>query len=141
MSNTTISGAGIFSCPACNEMIYSDARVCRFCSTPVDRDVAEHAAQLQAQVNTACNQAKMLRHFAVSMWVLAIVGTIFGAVAWASFGLMLAIPVWLVYWQLRFAKLETSDPDFTRAKRDRLIAFFIWLPAPFVNLVLTILSL
>lgn len=120
-------------------MIYSDAKICRFCSAPVDRAEAERGARLQAQVNTACNQAKTLRHFAVSMWVFFLFGTVFGVAAWAGLGLMIAIPVWLIFWQLTFAKLQTSDPDFKRARRDRLLAFYIWLPAPFIQVIFTIL--
>jgi len=60
-------------------MIYSDANICRFCKAPVDRAAAEVGAKLQAQVNNACNQAKMLRHFAVSMWVFFLVSFVHGA--------------------------------------------------------------
>jgi len=53
---------------------------------------------------------------------------------------MIAIPVWLIYWQFTFARLKTNDPDFEKAKRDRLLAFVIWLPAPLAQVVLVILT-
>jgi hypothetical protein len=45
--------------------------------------------------------------------------------------------VWLMYWQVKFGGLQTSDVDYKRARRDRLIALIIWLPA----LALELLSL
>src|SRR6476659_5931376 len=41
MSSTFITGARIFPCTNCGEMIYSDSPTCRFCSAPVNRQVAE----------------------------------------------------------------------------------------------------
>ena len=134
--STMISGAGIFPCPSCGEMIYSDARNCRFCSAPVDAELAARGAYLQQQVNNACNQAKMLRHSAVSMWVFLLVSFALGHALWAFHGLMVVIPIWLIYWQRTFGKLETGDPDFKRAQRDRQVALIIWLPSLLVFLVL-----
>jgi hypothetical protein len=64
---------------------------------------------------------------------------LFGVAIWAFRGFLVAIPVWLVSWQITFGKLSTNDPDFDKAKRDRLVAFFVWLPALFVEVVLWIL--
>ena len=135
-----ISGAGIFPCPSCGEMIYSDARNCRFCSAQVDPGAAALGARLQAQVNTACNQAKMLRHSAVSMWVFFLVSLIFRPVEWAFLGFLLGTPFWLIYWQFTFGKLKTGDSDYEKAKRDRLIALYIWLPAPLLLLLLEMIG-
>lgn len=140
MSQTTITGAGIFNCPKCNEMIYSDAKICRFCSAPVDPEAAALGARLQAQVNNACNQAKLLRHFAVSMWVFFLLSFVLGMAAVAFMGLMIAIPGWLVYWQFTFGKLRTNDPDYETARRDRLIALYLWIPAPIVRVLLFLLG-
>lgn len=131
-----ISGAGIFPCPSCGEMIYSDARNCRFCSAPVDAEVAARGAYLQQQVNNACNQAKMLRHSAVSMWVFLLVSFVLGHAFWAFISLMIGIPIWLIYWQLTLGKLDTRDPDYIKAKRDRLIALLIWSASPIALVIL-----
>lgn len=135
-----ISGAGIFPCPSCGEMIYSDVKSCRFCSAPVDAEAAARGAYLQKQVNNACNQAKMLRHSAVSMWVLLLVAfvPVFGPALWGFHGLMVVIPVWLIYWQVTFGKLESGDPDFKRARRDRRMALIIWAPSLLVFLLIGI---
>ena len=58
MSSTFQTGARIFPCANCGEMIYSDSATCRFCSAPVDRDAAEAAADNQKKVNNAVNMAK-----------------------------------------------------------------------------------
>ena len=131
-----ISGAGIFPCPSCGEMIYSDVKNCRFCSATVDAEAAARGANLQKQVNNACNQAKMLRHSAVSMWVFLLISFVLGHALWAFHGLMAVIPVWLIFWQLNFGKLESGDADFKRARRDRLVALFVWLPSLLVFLIL-----
>ena len=131
-----ITGAGIFPCPRCGEMIYSDAKQCRFCSAPVDINAAARGALLQKQVNDACNHAKMMRHGAVTMWVFAIGSFFLGQAFWGYLGLMFLIPVWVIYWQVNYAKLETGDPDFKVARRDRLMALLMWLPSPLLLLVI-----
>jgi hypothetical protein len=117
-------------------MIYSDSRICRFCSAAVDHEAAELGARLQEKVNSACNQAMKVRHFAVSMWIFFLISyLLFGVAIWAFRGFLVAIPVWLVSWQITFGKLSTNDPDFDKAKRDRLVAFFVWLSAVCRNCV------
>src|SRR5215471_8084935 len=64
----------IFPCPNCGQMIYSSAETCRFCSTPVDHEVASLGAELQTRVNTACNHAKLLRNSAGVMWIFFLLG-------------------------------------------------------------------
>jgi hypothetical protein len=122
--------AGIFPCPNCRQMIYSDAKKCRFCKTKLDRAVAESGADIQKRVNSACNQAKILRNAAVSMWAFFILALIpFSPTGWAGTAEFTLIPFWLIYWQVRFGNLQSLDKDYERAKRDRRIAFYIWLPA------------
>jgi len=131
MSESIISGkAGIFPCPNCGQMIYSDAETCRFCSATVDRQAASQGAEVQARVNTACNQAKLLRNSAAVMWIFFLLGLLpFMPFGWGFIGLFLVIPFWLIYWQVKFGNIQTGDADYARAKRDRLIALIIWLPA------------
>ncbi|HSE24906.1 MAG TPA: hypothetical protein VLB68_24815 [Pyrinomonadaceae bacterium] len=121
---------GIFPCPSCGQMIYSDVKSCRFCSAKIDFQVASRGADIQLRVNTACNQAKMLRNSAGAMWIFVLLGLIpFLPFGWGATFLFFAIPAWLVYWQVKFGRLQTSDVDYKRAKRDRLIALGMWLPA------------
>jgi len=112
-------------------MIYSDAKRCRFCSVTLDGRVAAQGADLQKRVNTACNQAKMLRNIAGAMWTFFLLGFIplLMPFVWASNAMFFAIPVGLIYWKVRFGKLQTVDKDYVQAKRDCRTAFLIWSPA------------
>jgi hypothetical protein len=131
MSDSILSSnAGIFPCPNCGQMIYSDSDKCRFCSAPVDRQAATLGAEVQAKVNGACNQAKLLRNTAGAMWLFFLLGLIpFLPFGWGFTGLFVVIPVWLIYWQVKFGRIQTQDADYKRAKRDWSIALIIWLPA------------
>src|SRR6266550_4756188 len=116
-------------CPSCGQMIYSDATKCRFCSSDIDPKAAAAGAHLQAEINNACNQAKMIRHMATAMWVLFAVGLIFTAGTIGVLAFFFIVPVSLILWQVKYGRLRTADPDFRKAKRDRLIAIALWLPA------------
>jgi hypothetical protein len=98
-------------------------------------------AQLQAQVNDACNHAKIIRHMAAVMWVLFLVSLLpfLAAGRIGSFAFLFIIPVSLVLWQIKYGSLKTADPDFQKAKRDRLIAIALWLPAGLLQI--TVLAL
>ena len=131
MSESIISERQVsFLTPHCGQMIYSDVVKHLFCSSRVDRQAAVRGADLQQHVNSACNQAKMLRISAGVMWVFFLLGLIpFSQLGWGFTGLFFVIPVSLIYWQIKFGGLQSSDADYKRAQRDRLIALFIWLPA------------
>jgi hypothetical protein len=137
MSGLNLSQSkGILPCPACGQMIYSDAEVCRFCSAPLDRETAIRSAHLQKRVNDACNQAKWMRNAASVMWLLLLLRVFFVPQAgWGYFGLFFGVPVWLVTWQVEFRSLETPDPDYKTAKRDWFITLIIWLPALLLEVI------
>ena len=126
-----VSRAGIFPCPSCRQMIYSDAKRCRFCSVSLDGRVAAQGADLQKRVNTACNQAKMLRNISGAMWTFFLLGFIplLMPLVWASNAMFFVVPVGLIYWKLKFGNLQTEDKDYASAKRDCRTAFLIWSPA------------
>lgn len=122
--------SSVFPCPSCGEMIYSSVQKCRFCSAPVDPQAAALGAEYQAKVNAACNHAKMLRNGAGVMWVFFLLSTVpFLPFGWGFTGMFLVIPVWLVYWPIKFGRLESADPDYKRARRDWLVALIFWLAA------------
>ncbi len=132
---------GVFPCPSCGQMIYSNATTCRFCFATVNSQVAARGAEVQVQVNTACNQAKLLRNSAAVMWTFFLLGLLpFSPFGWGFTGLFFAIPVWLIYWQLKFGRLQTIDADYKRARRDRLIALTIWIPALALELLSLVIS-
>jgi hypothetical protein len=120
-------------------MIYSDTTKCRFCSAPVDTATAATAADNQKKVNDACNQAKWIRNMAGAMWALMGVSLIFTAGTIGVFAFFFLIPLSLIYWQISYGRLTTGDPDYQKAKRDRLIALGLWVPAALIEfLVITV---
>ena len=127
-------------CPSCGQMIYSDTTKCRFCSADIDPKAAAAGAQLQAQVNNACNQAKITRHMATAMWVFLLVGLIWNGGTIGVLACFFIVPVSLILWQVKYGSIQTADPDFKRAKRDRLIAIALWLPAGLLQIALVALS-
>jgi hypothetical protein len=121
-------------------MIYSDVTSCRFCSAPLDAQAAEAAANNQKEVNNACNQAKWIRHMGVSMWVLLALSFVLTLGQAGVLAFFFLIPALLVYWQIKYGRLKTADPDYVKAKRDRLIALVLWLPAALLEVVLIVLQ-
>ena len=130
MSESILSArAAVYPCPSCGQMISSDATKCRFCSATIDLQAAASGAELQEKVNAACNHAKMLRNAAGAMWLFFLVGILLPFVGWGGTGLFFGNWVGLIYWQAKFGRLKTGDPDYKRARRDWFIAAAIWLPA------------
>ena len=136
MSATFETGARIFPCTNCGEMIYSDSARCRFCSTPVDRQAAEAAADNQKKVNNAINLSKWIRNTAGVLWLLVAAGLLVGSARLGAIVLDFGIPISLISWQISFGGLKTADPDFAKTKRDRLIALLLWLGACLVQILL-----
>ena len=133
MTSAFQTGARIFPCANCGEMIYSDSTACRFCSAPVDNQAAEAAADVQTRVNNAVNLAKWIRNTAGAMWVLVGLGLIFGIASLGALACVFIIPISLIYWQVSFGGLKSADTDFAKTKRDRLVALLLWLPASLVQ--------
>jgi hypothetical protein len=122
-----------FPCPSCGEIIGSRATRCKYCNTEVDPQAAQVAANLQQEVNQACNDASMARNAASVMWVAFAVQFLFAAMGRLAFiGMMVAVPLMLIRWQVKYGRLKTNDVDFKTARRNRTIAWLLWLPTPLV---------
>lgn len=142
MSESILSAQpSILACPSCGQMIYSDVTQCRFCLAAIDPVTAAAGAALQKKVNDACNLAKVTRHMATAMWGLFLLGIIFGAARLGVVGLVFAVPVSVLIWQIKYGNLQTTDPDYKKAKRDRWIALALWLPVSFLQLVFLAISI
>ena len=138
MSSTFSTGARIFPCTNCGEMIYSDSATCRFCSVTVNRQVAEASADVQKQVNNAVNLAKWIRNAAGAMWGFVGLGLIFGLASLAAIACIFLIPISLIYWQVAYARLKTADADYAKTKRDRVIALLLWFGASFIETLIIV---
>ena len=75
-----------------------------------------------------------------AMWILFGVSFILTAGTVGVFGLFFLIPVYLIYWQIKYGSLKTADPDYLKAKRDRLIALLLWLPAGLLKLLTLLIA-
>ena len=89
-----------------------------------------------ARVNQACNDASNLKMMAGLIPVfltLAVVMRLLGMVAeLAVFSALGAA----IRWRLRFAVIQTDDPDFGRARRIAMIA--LWSCAPLAAIMVAI---
>ena len=132
---------GILACPSCGQMIYSDSVKCRFCSAEIDPVAAATGAEMQKKVNDACNLAKATRNMAASMWAFFGLGFIFGFARFGVIVLFVGVPVSFLVWQLKYARLQTTDLDYKTAKRDLWIALALWLPVSLLQLVWFAVSL
>jgi hypothetical protein len=109
----------IFQCLGCNETIDSSAATCRFCGAAVDHEQAIKAAQIMAKVNQACSDASYLRSTALAypgFFVVRLVPFVSMLGTVGFYGLSFAIPIWALRWWLKFAKLESADQEFRKAR-------------------------
>ena len=131
-----------FPCPNCREFINTSMTTCRYCSVPIDPQVASTAVELQDTVNSACNDASLVRNLAGAMWVFFFVRfiPIIGYVALIGmFLLFFLIPIRLIMWQAKFGGIQTADLDYKRAKPSLLAALGLWLLMMIVLAVLMFL--
>jgi hypothetical protein len=121
-----------FRCPSCNEYINTDAKECRFCSHPIDAEAAQRAADEQEKINRACNDALNIRNLAGAMWVMIVLRWVPFIGCFTEIGalfMFFATLALLIRWEVKYAAVRTSDPDFAAAKRNRLIALGLWIGA------------
>ncbi|HEY0097618.1 MAG TPA: hypothetical protein VGB76_01580 [Pyrinomonadaceae bacterium] len=118
-----------FPCPSCKEIINDRAEQCKYCGAPIDKGVAQFAAEVQGKVNQAYSDASYLKSTAVALWTLLAISLLpFGACVFiGAVIIFFVLPVMLVRWHLRFNNLNTTDPDYRKAKRNKNIALVLWL--------------
>ena len=127
-----------YPCPNCKEIINDLMTSCRFCGTEIDPGIAGLVAEQQAKANQACSDASFLRIAAVAMFVFLGLSLIpfLPFVYWGFLITFLVTVVLLVRWQIRFGTLNTSDPDYQKAKRSRNIAALLVLGAVPVGFII-----
>ena len=120
-----------FRCPNCDKVIDTSMTACRHCSTPIDRNAAEAAADLQEKVNQAGFDASIVKQLGIWMPVSLLVAflPIIGIVGLlGQVVLFFAVPVFFIRWWIKYSGIQTRDPDFKSAKRATMIGLLIWLP-------------
>lgn len=126
-----------FPCPNCKEIINDSMTQCRFCSVPVDPNVAQLIADRQEKANHAYSDASYLRTAAIAMY--AFLGLSFvpflPLVSWGFFIIFIIVIVLLVRWQIRYSGLVTDDADFKSARRSWWISLVMLLALPVVFII------
>ena len=126
-----------FPCPNCKEIINDSMTQCRFCSVPVDPNVAQLIAERQEKANNAYSDASYLRTAAIAMY--AFLGLSFvpflPLVSWGFFIIFIIVIVLLVRWQIRYSGLVTDDADFKSARRSWWISLVMLLALPVVFII------
>jgi hypothetical protein len=67
-----MSQSRVFQCPNCKEYISTDATTCRFCSTPIDAQSAQAAADAQALENKRYRKKQYARHIWIGAGVFVL---------------------------------------------------------------------
>ncbi|HEV3072776.1 MAG TPA: hypothetical protein VHB47_00040 [Thermoanaerobaculia bacterium] len=125
-----------FPCPGCRQIIDTTVQSCGFCGVAIDPAAAAMAAPLQEQVQKAWDQAGRIRRFAMAMpvvFLLSFVPTVAVLGRSATDVTLLFILVSLILWSKRFGKLESPDPDLSRARRAVRQALLVWVAMVVVN--------
>jgi hypothetical protein len=126
-----------FPCPSCQQIINDNVEHCPYCHAPVDKAIAQAAADTQDKVNQAYSDASFLRSAAVGMWVLLAISLVpfISLVYYGFIFTFFIVLVLFIRWQMRFASINTNDPDYAKAKRNKNLSLLLWsvaLPVGFV---------
>jgi len=62
----------VFQCPNCHEYIATDAKSCRFCSTPIDAQTSNLAADAQEIENKRYRRKEYARHMYIGAGLFAL---------------------------------------------------------------------
>ncbi|MFN0112918.1 MAG: hypothetical protein ACKVZH_29000 [Blastocatellia bacterium] len=117
-------------CQNCLEFINASLSNCRYCGAVVGLAAAPVEEAAQAKIASACRDGFLLK---VMAWILAVCFialsfSVFGQLALVGFLILLAaLPLMLIRWWVKYGRLKTEEPDYQTAKREVLMASFIWL--------------
>ena len=119
------SDVHVFPCPACAQTINTSMQHCAFCAAPIDHAAAASSAETFAKINQSISDASYLKIMAgctLTFLTLRFV-PLLGLIGITGFWFLeLAVPVMAIRWWLRYGKLQSSDPEFLRARRMPLYA-------------------
>jgi len=125
----SLSQPQVFQCQICREFINASMANCPYCGVEINPEAAIAAAGVQSQVGKACSDANFLKIMAraLAVFFLAIWFPIIGGLAgWGFLILLIAVPVMLIRWWIKYRGIQTGDPDYELAKRDSIVAVVIW---------------
>ena len=97
---------------------------CSFCGTAIDAAAAEKSAAETSKISQACSDASYLRImfrlmlpsfgliFVPLLSLLGGVGLLF---------LEVAIPIMCIRWWVKYRRIQTRDPDFSKARGNAIL--------------------
>ena len=131
-----------FRCPNCNEMINDSMVQCRFCSVPVDPNVAQLIADRQEKANHAYSDASFLRTAAIAMYVFLGLSMVpfLPLVFWGFLITFVVVVVLLIRWQVRYATLVSDDADYKSARRSWWISLAMVLVLPVIFIIRSLIE-
>jgi hypothetical protein len=113
------SAIHVFMCPNCKETINTSDSQCPFCSTCIDHDQAQAAAELMAKINQACSDGSYLKIMAGMLLIFFLLRYVpfLGLIGSAGFYfLLIAVPVMAIRWWIKFGAIRTRDSGFRTAR-------------------------
>ena len=131
-----------FPCPNCKEIINDSMTQCRFCSVPVDPNVAQLIADRQEKANHAYSDASYLRTAAIAMYVFLGLSLVpfLPIVSWGFLIIFIIVIVLLIRWQVRYSGLITDDADFKSARRSWWISLAMLIGIPVVFIIRVVIE-
>jgi len=120
---------GIFQCTSCHEYINDSMTNCQFCNALVDLTTVESAVKNVNETNKACNDGNyisILARSAVVFYLLSWIPILGAFAGWGFLFVMLAIPILVIRWWVKYLEILTSDKDYQAAKKLILISLAIW---------------
>jgi len=133
----------VFQCQNCREFINTSMTLCTYCGVTINASAAAAAADIQTSVANACSEASFLKIMAraqVAFFVFSLIPLIGGFAGWGFLFLLIAVPVMLIRWWVKYRNLQTGDKDYEKAKRNTIIAAVIWSAGVVVWLVISALQ-
>ncbi|HEY0657072.1 MAG TPA: hypothetical protein VGD05_01285 [Pyrinomonadaceae bacterium] len=123
----------VFQCPNCQQFINNQTTTCKYCSVSLDAQTISAAVESQDYVNDAYNSASNLRILAgvlVTAFFVRLIPfiSIFGNVLFLI--IFFGLPLLLIFWQIRYGRIKTTDKEFKQAKKYWLTSLLIWLIFP-----------
>lgn len=139
----SLSQPQVFQCQNCREFINTSMTLCSYCGVAINASAAAAAADVQTSVANACNEASFLKIMAraqVAFLLFSLIPLIGGAAGWGFLFLLIAIPVMLIRWWVKYRNLQTGDKDYEKAKHNTIIAAVIWSACIVGWLVISVLQ-
>lgn len=125
----SLSQPQVFQCQNCREFINTSMTNCSYCGVVINLESATAAADVQSKVGKACSDGNFLKIMARALpvfFLASMIPFVGGIAGWGFLFLLIAVPVMLVRWWIKYNSIQTADQDYESARRDTIISAVIW---------------